>query len=65
MVIQDTVNHRKMQYKRYDDLLEDNISLTRRNATALEVAMLKVNAGAKRRVHNNHAERLAKFKASK
>jgi hypothetical protein len=54
-----------MQYKRYDDLLEDNISLTRRNATALEVAMLKVNAGAKRRVHNNHAERLAKFKASK
>lgn len=63
MIIHNTVNNRKHEYHRIDDVHEDNIKPNKLNSTALEKYLVRVNSGKKRRQRNNHAERLARFKA--
>lgn len=62
MIIQNTANGRMTEYNRYDDILENAIKLNKLNSTELERHLARVNKGSKRRLHNNHALRLAQFK---
>ena len=62
MVVQNAYNHKTVEYNKYDDVLENNILPNKLNATAIEKFLIRVNVGSKRRIRNNHADRLASFK---
>lgn len=57
-------NNQKSEYFKYDDIIENEINYKKSNIRPIEYKLLNTNRGKHRRVKNNHAERLAKFKAS-
>ena len=63
MITQSTTNHRSIEHLRIDDVQEDKINAHKLNATAIEQRLVSINIGTKRRIRNNHAQRLAKYLA--
>ena len=63
MIIQNSYNGKTQEYYKYDDILESNLSITKLNSTKLEKYLMYINVGTKKRIRNNHAVRLARFKA--
>lgn len=64
MIVQNTYNLKTREYFRIDDLHENAIKIDKLNSTEFERKLMKINKGSKRRQRNNHAARLAKFKAT-
>lgn len=62
MVTKSNLNHRTIEHNRIDDLYENAINVYKLNATKLERDMVRVNTGSKRRLRNNHDQRLQAFK---
>ncbi len=63
MIVQNNYNHKSHELTRFRDVLEDKIRPNKLNASALETHLARINKGSKRRERNNHALRLAQYKA--
>ncbi len=55
-------NNFKTEHFKYDDILENEVNTVKTSIRPIERKLLKTNRGKHRRISNNHAERLAKFK---
>lgn len=62
MVVQNTYNRKTQEFNRIDDLHENAIKLHKLNSTELERHLMRINVGTKRRIRNNHAQRLILWK---
>lgn len=55
-------NNFKTEHLKYNDILENEINITKSSLRPLELKLLKTNRGKHRRIRNNHELRLARFK---